>query len=516
MSLFTEMQQLESRIKLPRGLKRPIKKYLVDGVIVVVMGVLLFWGYSTSGAFTRMHTDVGRYECYAVAFLYGRPRAIYVFPYKQCVFLVKDAPPPLPQRLKLQGWPAHLLKAMEARQPGLKPLHTLPLEYPVLSVIPLTLGMAAHSRWYRVAFPIEMALVAAIIYIVLLRFRSRKAAIAFAFYLVVGSWATAEGRFDLLPAGLTLLALICAQRAKWKWAFALLALATMFKYYPLVLIVPFLIAQQKQYHGRKWYAWRRWEALSVFTAMCAGITALSLILSIEGTLAPFGYLGTRPIQAESFWASLLWLASLIGYPIHYAATFGSLNVLSPLSPQLEQLDIVFLGIGLLYTFWLQWRGKLDLFAAALITLLLIIVTGKVFSPQYLIWITPLIAYRQPAGTASPHNVNGSNTPGFWLRRAAVNAFNWKWLLSWGCAGLLTTLIYPGLYLSVPKTEDVPLLPEFGPLVLARNVLIVGITLALLYQATRRPSTKPFSASATIEDDGKQENPTSPIPVLVRR
>lgn len=125
-------------------------------------------------------------------------------------------------------------------------------------------------------------MIAAGIYTLLLKYQSRQAALAFAFYLVLGSWATAAGRFDLIPAGLTLGAVILATEARWKWAFALLALATLYKFYPVILAVPFLLAQQMHYKNQRWLSWKRWSALSIFIGMGALITLISLFLLILG------------------------------------------------------------------------------------------------------------------------------------------------------------------------------------------------------------------------------------------
>src|SRR5205085_3579732 len=155
--------------------------------------------------------------------------------------------------------------------------HTLPPEYPLLTLIPFSLALIVPQAYYQVAFAIWMALVAGLIYVVLKRYRSTTAAIAFAVYLMVGSWATAEARFDLITAALTLGAVLLAARARWKWAFALLALATLLKFYPIVLLPPLLIAQQMQSNS-KWTSWRRWSGLVVFVALCVGVTAFSLVL----------------------------------------------------------------------------------------------------------------------------------------------------------------------------------------------------------------------------------------------
>jgi Mannosyltransferase (PIG-M) len=476
LSKITRTRKKSSGKAMLKRLKGQVWLYVVDGLIILAMNILLFSGYSASGAFTRLHIDVARYECYAVAFWHGTS-AVEGPLSGQCSFLTTDNFPPIVQHMQLQGWPARFVGMVESQQSPSRPLHALPPEYPILSVIPFLLGLADHPRWYQVTFALEMALVAASVYAILLRFRSRRAALAFSFYLVVGGWATALGRFDLIPAGLTLIALLCAQRAKWKWAAVMLALATMFKLYPLVLVLPFFIAQQLCCRGSKWYAWRRWDAVVVCVSVCAMLTALSLVLSIEGTLGPFRYFDIRPIQIESLSASLLWLGSLVGYPVHYVSSYAAVNALSPLSSIVTLVATCCLAIGLLLTCWLQWHGKLDLPIASLVTLLLVIISGKVFSAQYLLWVTPLVAY--------------------------IGQSNWKWLVSWGTIGLLTTVIYPLIYLSVPNVLLVPLIPAFQLVLLLRNVLMLALILALLYRAiTRRPMTQ--SRLVLMSGDKRQE------------
>jgi hypothetical protein len=455
----------------PRG--RRIWQYLADILLVLAMSSLLFYGYLSTGRFSNPHTDIARYQCYAEAFWRGTPE-LHKFPPTQCLFIKVGTSPTIVQKMKLHGWLANVINNIESLQSPLKPMHFLPLEYPLLTIIPFSLGLLGHAPLYRVVFPLWMALAAAIIYFILVRYRSREAAIAFAFYLVVGSWSTAEGRFDLIPAGFTLIALILAKRERWKWAFAALALATLFKFYALVLLVPFLIAQQRQYHGSKWYAWQRWQPLGVFALLCAVVTGISFMLSIEGTLAPLSYFEVRPVQVESGAASLLWLASFLKHPVHFVVSFGAVNITSSLSHRVDILGMLGMVTGLLCTFWLQWRGKLGLFSATLLTLLIMIITGKVFSPQYLIWVTPLIAY--------------------------IGGCNWKWLVSWGTIGLLTTLIYPYMYKAVHDIVMAPQQPAFEPVLLVRNLMVLGVILVLLYKAARG---RPLNKWSAISSPGRK-------------
>jgi len=426
--------------------KRHVAAYLLDALVIVAMGVLLFWGTSTQ--FANRFNDVTRYQCYATVFWQGRS-GLAALPTDQCAFLATDATTSLVQIMYKRHLPVSLIHLVQGQDVA-GPLHVLPPEYPILTLVPFTLGLIAPVQWYQVVFAVWMALFAGVIYVVLRRYRSTGAAIAFAFYLVVGCWATAEGRFDLIPAGLTLGAVLLGMRSKWTWAFVLLALATLFKFYPAVLVVPFLIAQQVQLK-EKWNSWRRWKALAVFVALGAVVTLVSLVLNVADTLSPFNYFVKRPTEIESLQASLLWLGNFVGYKTQEAFTYQSLNMLSPLASKVSLGSTLLLVVGLLYTFWLQWRGKIDLPMASLLTLLVVMITGKVFSPQYLMWVTPLVAY--------------------------VGKSNWKWLLSWGAVGALTTFIFPFMF-------DNYTIDKYFLVFLVRNGLVMAIVLVLFFYAAR--------------------------------
>lgn len=383
-----------------------------------------FWKSLDMQSSAARQSDVAKYECYAVSFWQGTS-GLQALPEEQCSFIARSSLPPF---------------------------HALPREYPLLALILFSLPLLAPLPFYQVVFALFMVLIAGTVYFLLRYVKGMDASLAFVMYLVVGCWATAEGRFDLVPSVLTLIALICAEQARWKWAFALLALATLFKFYPLVLLAPFLIAQQLQYNGI-WHSWRRIIPLGVFTATCVGVVALSLLLSVEGTLAPLSYFAFRPIQIESPSASVLWLASLFGqYQLTYAFSYGSRNVFSPLSSLVGQCGTALLVLGLSYIFWLQWRGKIALPLAVLLTLLIVVTTGKVFSAQYLVWFAPLVA--------------------------CVGKGNWRWLIGWGSVSLVTTVIYPFLY-ERSHFSFIPFLPPLYPTIFVRNVLLFGFTIGLL-------------------------------------
>ncbi|GLV58052.1 hypothetical protein KDH_48860 [Dictyobacter sp. S3.2.2.5] len=307
-------------------------------------------------------------------------------------------------------------------------------------------------------FAISMALVAAIIYGLLRCFRSRWAAFTCALYLVIGGWATAVGRFDLIPSALTLAAIIFGARKRWHLAFAFLALAVTFKFYPLPLLFPFLLAQQLA-SNEKWKSWSRFTPLAVFTTICMLMIAVSLCLSIEGTLGPFSYYGNRPFQVESPAASLIWFFHMLGAPLYIVYGYGSLNIGSPLDPLASLINALLLGTGLIYTWWLQWRNKVDLAASCLLTLLIVVFTGKVFSAQYILWFIPLAAY--------------------------VEARNPRWIAAWCLIGGLTTYIFPYLYMDFySQFSVIANIPFFHAVIALRNLCLLCVIASLLYFYSR--------------------------------
>jgi len=141
---------------------------------------------------------------------------------------------------------------------------------------------------------------------------------------------------------------------------------------------------------------------------------------------------------------------------------------------------VLLATGLLYTYWLQWRSKIDLATSSLLTLLIIMLTGKVFSPQYLIWVIPLLAY--------------------------VGESDLRWLISWVAIGLLTTWIYPYIYLMSPLIR-VAYVPLFYPVSTIRNFLLLGFILALLIYCSRRSSTSTPLSKNSMPGVGQVAGPS---------
>lgn len=433
------------------------------------MGGLLYYG-ATGQQWSS--DDVLIYQCYTVAFWQGWS-GLQKLPPGQCDFVINQEI--ISQNnllnnmglLKLPPTPS-LIEFVAAQQID-QPYHTLPLEYPLLAMLCFSLGLIVPANWYIHAFAIEMLVIAGCIYVVLQRWRSRRAALAYSLYLVVGAFSLLGTRFDIVPAGLTLFAVICAGHKRWNWAFVFLALATLWKFYPMILLAPFLLAQQQETPDR-WYVWNRWQPIALFMGICVFVMAVSLLLNAAGTVNPLTYFTNRPVEIESLSASRLWLSSLMsGKPLEYTFSFGSLNVAN--SSSSRPFETALLVVGLLSTYWLQWRGRIDLAMASLLTLLIVIVTGKVFSPQYLIWVIPLVAY---VGQSKP-----------------------RWLLFWILVGLLTSWIFPFLWMDM-LTFPIPYLPQiplFHVAIAVRNLLVLAFVVTILV-------SKSFGTTSVTSDDLK--------------
>src|SRR5256714_13220716 len=182
----------------------------LDICMVVLMGGILFWGATSQ--FPNQFNDSTRYQCYAVAFWHVTP-GLTTLPQKQCAFLSATTSSTLATKLKGRGFPGILVRLVES-QSTTQPLHALPPEYPLLTLVPFSLALVVPQQLYQVAYAIWMALAAAGIYFMLLRYRSRTAGIVIAVFLEFGNWAAAVRSFYLFMGWLRLGALMLVSQGE--------------------------------------------------------------------------------------------------------------------------------------------------------------------------------------------------------------------------------------------------------------------------------------------------------------
>ena len=135
--------------------------------------------------------------------------------------------------------------------------------------------------------------------------------------------------------------------------------------------------------------------------------------SLERYLETFRYHGLRGVQLESVYAGLIMLLRPFGVSMRVEESFGSTNLASSATGLVKQLSPVLFvlacgGMAFLRRFSADGRGAL---ALSLLFMLAFMLTNRVFSPQYLIWI------------GAPLCVLAAEAPrpawGFWLFLGAV-------------------------------------------------------------------------------------------------
>ncbi len=418
-----------------------------DIFIILVAGTLLYFG--SSWQFSKKGADAGIYQCYATAFWQGQS-GLQHLPVEQCAFLneqgnVVDSA----IESMIKHHIPHPIVQIARSQNATTQFHTLPREYPVLSLVPFSLPLIAPAQFYQQAYALWAILVVILLYFAIKRYTSWQNAMLFMASMVIAGWSTAASRFDLFPAALTLGVLILANRGKWAWAYVFLMMGILLKFYPVLLLPPLFIAEQKSY-SHQWNAWQRWKAFAIGLVVFAGIGLTSLAISIAGTLGSLQYFKSRPLEIESFPGALVWLAHYVGYPYRYQYSFVSMNVVSSISDTIGTLSTAILIIGLLSTFWLQWRGKLDVGTTCLVVMALVLGTSKIVSPQYIMWIIPLVWY--------------------------VGKSNLRWIVPWGIVMILTFFIYPVVYNSASPPPEILFL-----LGLVRGLILLGFVVIMLWR-----------------------------------
>jgi hypothetical protein len=313
---------------------------------------------------------------------------------------------------------------------GSPPLYTLPLEYPPFSVIMFSLtvlpplfGPIAQVTVYTV----WMSLLALVSYALFRRFEGADRAHLAAVAVLIATGSVLLISYDLAPAVATLGALWAVERRRFTLAYILIALGALLKLYPIFLL-PVVVIEHLQALGgvpaaedlrrRLAALFTRSAVLAVLRglAICSGLIlvvfGVFMLRNAGGALSAFAFASQRPLQFESVPATLLWISHVFKVPVRLQYSFGAFNWVSPYDGPFKLLSTVLLVFGCLLVYFRQLTGKLSFKQAFLASLCVVVATNKVLSPQYFIWLLPVVV--------------------------AVDCFDAIWLLI--CA--LTVLEYP--------------------------------------------------------------------------
>jgi len=203
--------------------------------------------------------------------------------------------------------------------------------------------------------------------------------------------------YDAWPAFLTVATLALLLAALPVPAFAVLGLAFAAKLYPVVLLPPALVWVWRT-AGRRVAGW----SVAAFAAVAAVVIVPFLALAPHGLASSFRAQAARALQVESLGGALLGVADRLGwYGAHVVHRTGhaiSYDLTGTLPRVVAGFSSVLQLCALLLVLWLYLRGRDEpqrlaaAFAAAVAGFLAF---TRFFSPQYLVWLVPLIVVLQP-------------------------------------------------------------------------------------------------------------------------
>ncbi|MGO8671515.1 MAG: hypothetical protein ACLQVD_09160 [Capsulimonadaceae bacterium] len=214
--------------------------------------------------------------------------------------------------------------------------------------------------------------------------------------VVVAPW-----RFDLFPAWLSALTLLAIVRSRPGLAGALIALGTAVKLYPVLILPAIAFMPVKCRAG----------------ALRAGVgfaIALAVIASVAGVYAGFPqllsfvkYHQDRGIQIESVPAGMLFVAGALHWThLGMIYNFGAYHLVCPWSHAMIRalgpvLVVLYSAALVPVSGIFRHTGVSGLSRGCALLILVFIVTSKVFSIQYVIWVLPFASlfFAENAGAA---------------------------------------------------------------------------------------------------------------------
>ncbi len=271
-----------------------------------------------------------------------------------------------------------------------------------------------------------------------------------------------------------------AGKPTWALRGALTGLGAIIKVWPVVLLAGLPNGRD----GRRALAWAAGGALVVTGILCAAMPGgLSFLTGQYG----------RGIEVESVLASPFMIASWFGYHVETVHEFGAFQIAGRGVSFVASCSLLLTVLGLALVLWWRlrrfnaanWTPAL-MYDVALTVVLVMVVTNRVLSPQYLIWLMGLAAL-----------CLAENGPD---RRATVMATPARMVM--GCV-LITQIEFPVLFGEVMGHA------VFGTLVVAaRNAALLLATI-LAIKALWQASTQAPAAAAVARAGGGPDRTAAP-------
>jgi len=272
-------------------------------------------------------------------------------------------------------------------------LHEVPyrdfkLEYPPAALPTFVIPAWLDGLGYRNVFQALMVACLAVLVLCVLAISGRRAAaLAAVAPLALGS--VVVSRFDLWPTALAVGAVAALVRRHTVLSGVLLGTAFAAKLWPAAL-VPLILVWLWRNDGRR--ALRVWLVAAVTSAAAWFIPFVAL--APRGVLHSFHQQFARPLQIESLGASLLVAVHhVFGTQLGVVESFGSQNVGGPGVSAVAAITSVLEVLAIVAVWVVFARGDATverLLIASAATVTALVAFGKVYSPQFGIWLIAFV------------------------------------------------------------------------------------------------------------------------------
>jgi len=273
------------------------------------------------------------------------------------------------------------------------------------------------------------------------------------------------GRYDIAATMLAAVGLAVALRSAsstWRLRGVAIGLGTLVKIWPMALI----FGLPRGPNGRRAMVW---------TVIGGAVPALLLLL-MPGSLSFLRHQNGRGLEVESVLATPFLLARHWGYHGVIRNRYGSFEIIGPGISAIASFCELLTLLGFCWLLWWRRRARLSgtrwtegvYCDVALVAVMISVITSRVLSPQYLVWICGLLAL---CLALAPLRHRGGTvlTGPCWLLLATISVTQLEFPL------LFSRLVHGSLHAAYFVT--------------GRNLLLVGATVwaaTLLWRAHARP------------------------------
>ena len=346
---------------------------------------------------------------------------------------------------------------------GYTPYVDFSVEYPPLALICIIIPalLAQYIGNYALCFRLEMFLFDLSLFLLLshvcrhlLRCREEETKGVLSLYVVLTAlcYHILYDRFDLVIAFLFLVILFFVATKRFLGGYVLIFVGLFVKFVPLLVLPIALMCELR--------AQRSWKALCR-NVLIAGAGAAALVMTAVAVFGPavqrcISYHSHRGIHIESLYSSLVLLTTFFGKSATVNHEYGAYHITSSFTPILTIVSPFLLAGVSLVTYMIIWRGvkafqsyeteRLNSFITLSFLSILgaFFITSRVFSPQFLLWVFPLVSLVTP-------------------RMRNMRTF----IILWAAIVLFTTTLFPFDYSAL-----VQLFTRAKLLLLLRNSLVL--------------------------------------------